>query len=94
MTWHLFWAALLIAVAGVSLVLLLRRVRAGSVPAMAAAGGVVFRVGLMLVGALYLAGIAPRSRTAFLAALGVIAAGAVLNLLSALFAGPPARDEE
>jgi hypothetical protein len=79
----LFWAILLIAAASVSLAFTVRRIRAGTVGGLAAAGAVVFRAGLIAVGAVYAAGLAA-SRTALLIGFGVVAIGAILNLLGAV----------
>jgi hypothetical protein len=91
---HEFWAGLLIFAAAVSLALLVRRIRAGRISAMAAAGGVLFRLGLMIIGALFLTGTAQRSPAAFLAGLAVVAAGAVLNLAAAFTAWLGGRGRE
>lgn len=78
------WALLLIAAAAVSLFFAIRRIRRGGVPRLLAAGAVLFRVGLVFIGLVYVTGLVHRSRAALLAAFGVAAAGAVLNLISTI----------
>jgi hypothetical protein len=78
------WALLLIAAAAVSLFFTVRRIRNGGVPRMLATGAVLFRAGLVIIGLVYVTGLVHRSRAALLAAFGVAAAGAVLNLVSTI----------
>lgn len=78
------WALLLIAAAAVSLFFTVRRIRHGGVPRLLATGAVLFRAGLVIIGLVYVTGLVHRSRAALLAAFGVAAAGAVLNLVSTI----------
>jgi hypothetical protein len=82
-----FWAILLIVAAAVSLGFAVRRIRRGAVRGLGAAGAIVFRLGLIVVGVVYATGLVYRSRAALLAGFGIAAVGAVLNLIG----GPGAR---
>jgi hypothetical protein len=76
------WALLLIAAAAISLVFTLRRIGDGGIPPLLAAGAIIFRIGLLAVGVVYATG-AVRTRWTLLAALGLVAVGAALNLVGA-----------
>lgn len=76
------WAVLLIAAATVSLFFTVRRIRDGGIPPLLATGAVLFRVGLVIIGLVYATGLVHRSRAAILAAFGIAAAGAMMNLVS------------
>lgn len=78
-----FWPALLILAAAVSLAFVVRRIVRNEIGGVAAAGAVLFRVGLILVGVVYAAALPFRAPAALYAALGVAALGAVLNLVGA-----------
>jgi hypothetical protein len=79
----LFWAILLIVAATVSLAFAVRRIRRQELRGVAAAGAVVFRAGLVAIGVVYAAGLA-RWRAALLIGFGIIALGAILNLVGAV----------
>jgi protein-S-isoprenylcysteine O-methyltransferase Ste14 len=81
-----FWAILLIVAAAVSLAFAVRRIMRGDLHGLRAAGAVVFRLGLMLVGAVYATGLVYRSRAAVLTGFGVAAVGILLNLLGGVAA--------
>jgi protein-S-isoprenylcysteine O-methyltransferase Ste14 len=88
-----FWALLLIVAAAVSLAFAVRRIVRGEQRGLGAAGAVVFRLGLIVVGLVYATGLVYRSRTAVLAGFGIAAAGALLNLIGGLAAGRHSTDD-
>jgi hypothetical protein len=88
-----FWPILLIIAAAVSLIFVVRRIRRGTLPGLAGAGAVLFRVGLIGAGIVYAAALPYRAPGALWAVIGIAATGAVLSLASVIRARSRLRRE-